>query len=718
MNPEFDNKDNFPTITPFMANKMSAPNRPKPVIRNLKLIEPSDELLALLVIKDEKDKRYQANKSLVDTNYQVISGEVEVNGVTFHLCLVISKDEQIFTDQVIANSNMTPEQIEQYKKGKPLHDLEEHIINSFNLLSNVNPEILRIIKNDSSPIISFKSSKKFDYYAVAKEGIGGYVNDRKGEFQSLNVNFNNGDKYSIVHEFGHLFDAALGITGMIRKKELKEKWDALTKKYANSLKITTFCGNALSGYSADSYRSMAEEFFADLFNAYFLGDKTKKGPYLIEALDKEAFETLEEIISTVLAKWFNDNLFIEYSEIRSELDSLIPEYENDKELFELMNEFISLINSKMLKSASEKTNTIHFNGLMYYTIKPMMEELINLHKEYTSNPTEENRMKIKNHLETSLKTTNNINKTNVKKDFLDYSDIISYLESIRDELVINGNEVLVEDINDFIETIKNYTPEERSYINKDDILYLASLWKKCIEDRKNPDTTEDLISAKQIRESIKRFYARVKEMIALEQESTKLMSVEEDPEVSKQNIEVAQKKIADLYKLLEAQKNTLPADERKVFEAEIEELKTKTDELSQDGLTNTELKICLLSMGSLINKLNNYYGSEQTIKRCKLKIEKIYYRVKREIEEGKESEFFCGSILSTLEEIKEFLDTKDLFEDTDNTKVNTNLRQLEGTLKYFLRYSVNDMKSHLFQLTNTVKNITENIGKEYISFKQ
>ena len=49
-------------------------------------------------IKDEEADIYQQNKSLLDNKYQVIKGEVEINGITFDLCLVISKDEQIFTD--------------------------------------------------------------------------------------------------------------------------------------------------------------------------------------------------------------------------------------------------------------------------------------------------------------------------------------------------------------------------------------------------------------------------------------------------------------------------------------------------------------------------------------------------------------------------------------------------------------------------------------------
>ena len=54
MNPEFDNKDNFSAITTFAKDKKFAQNSSKPVIRNLKLIEPSDTLLKLLVIKDEE----------------------------------------------------------------------------------------------------------------------------------------------------------------------------------------------------------------------------------------------------------------------------------------------------------------------------------------------------------------------------------------------------------------------------------------------------------------------------------------------------------------------------------------------------------------------------------------------------------------------------------------------------------------------------------------
>ena len=716
METEFDNKDNFSAITTFTANKMAAKNRPKPVIRNLKLVEPSETLLKLLVIKDEEADIYQQNKSLLDPNYQVIKGEVEVNGITFDLCLVISKDEQIFTDEVIANSNMTPEQIEKYKQGKPSNDFEEHIINSFNLLSNVNPEILRIIKNDSNPIISFKSSKKFDFYAANKDNIGGFANARDGHYQAINVNFNNGDKYSIVHEFGHLFDAALGITGLVRAEKLKEKWEALANKYANGLKMTTFCGNELSGYGVGSYKGKIQEFFADLFNAYFIGDKIKNGPYLIEFLDKDAYEALEEIINIVLARWLGDNLSIDYGTLSVDIESLVSEYKEDEELFDLMNEFIKTINQKLLHSTSDQTHNNHFNSLAYYTIKPMLEELIKLHKEYTSNHTEENRMAIKDHLESSLKKINQINNTNEKKDFHDYQDIIDYLESIKRELIIN--DILVEDISDFIETLKNYTPEERTYINKDDILYLASLWKKCIEDKRNPDITEESISREQIKDNIKRFYERVKEMIALEKESNKMMSVEEDPNVSKQNIEVAQKKIDDLYKLLEAQKNKLPEEDRKAIETEINELKEKTNELSQYGLTNTELKICLLSMGSLINKLTNYYSPEETIKRCKEKVDRLYYRVTLDIKEGRESLFFSSEVINVLERLKEFLDTKSLFEDIDNPEISKKIRRLEGELNYFAKYNVSDMKTHLFQLIQIIQSITTKTEKEYISFKQ
>ena len=80
--------------TTFKASKQKENKVSKPIIRNLKIIEPDEELLKTLYIKNPGDKLYEENKHLLDENYQIISGEVEVNDVTFPLYIVISKDER------------------------------------------------------------------------------------------------------------------------------------------------------------------------------------------------------------------------------------------------------------------------------------------------------------------------------------------------------------------------------------------------------------------------------------------------------------------------------------------------------------------------------------------------------------------------------------------------------------------------------------------------
>ena len=97
----------------------------------------------------------------------------------------------------------------------------------------------------------------------------------------MNVNFyyfSTDDWTPIVHEFGHLFDYSRNITS----DDKKDTWKRLSMKYSSALRVTTRCGNYLSGYTKDDYEAKTEEFFADLFEAYYLGDRVKEGNYLIE----------------------------------------------------------------------------------------------------------------------------------------------------------------------------------------------------------------------------------------------------------------------------------------------------------------------------------------------------------------------------------------------------------------------------------------------------
>ena len=120
--------------TTFKASKQKENKVSKPIIRNLKIIEPDEELLKTLYIKNPGDKLYEENKHLLDENYQIISGEVEVNGVTFPLYIVISKDERVFLDEIFKST--------EFESDKEKMDF---IKKSFNILFELN--IMELVEN-------------------------------------------------------------------------------------------------------------------------------------------------------------------------------------------------------------------------------------------------------------------------------------------------------------------------------------------------------------------------------------------------------------------------------------------------------------------------------------------------------------------------------------------------------------------------------------------
>jgi len=375
-------------ISTFKLSIEKSKTYSEPVIKNLRIIEPDEYLLKQLAIKDESDSRYL--DSPTDSNYQVLGGEAEVNGVTFPLYIVITKGRMVFSDQVKENSNIPADDVG-FHLSVDSPAVEKFIKDNLEALSKVDTEILKIIKDFVEPIIVFKSTQAYDYLANANWGA--YVTEpgEDGFIGTRNINFFGPAQPCIVHEFGHLFDFALGIVS----ESINSDWKQLAKKYSSSLKLTTTCGIALSNYSKEDYEAMAREFFADLFYAYYLGDQDTDGKYLIEKLDKEALEALEMEIGDAIKSQIEDEVNESYLSLSSDIEQIVNYYSNkDIELSKLTKKFLETTDAKVLGLIDgEQVNDI--NVYMYHFVSSMMKLLIKLHKQYLSNPIEENRELIK-----------------------------------------------------------------------------------------------------------------------------------------------------------------------------------------------------------------------------------------------------------------------------------------------------------------------------------
>ena len=421
-------------ISPFRANKEQTKKSPKPVIRGLKIITPDDDLLKRLRIQDEDDKDYKANRHLMDTDYQILSGEVEVNGVVFNLYLVISKSERIFTQDVINNSNLSKEEKKEYLNREYISLFEDYILRCFEDLSKVDPEVLEVIRIRCNPDIVFKTRMSYDYSAVANPRWGAYVGrgNPHGVKRTTNINFYYKEGTPIVHEFGHLFDYACRITD----GERQEEWEKLAHKYSAALKLTTRCGNYLSGYTEKDYQKDVQEFFADLFAAYYTGDKVKGGSYLIELLDKDALNTLENEISSAtyeskpVCDTLEYDLFIYHN-----VELLIEYFENanDLELANLISDFIALCDSQIYKIGNN-TNMVTVNEVMYSYVVPMLKRVINICNEYKKESTEDNRELIKDAITSFTKEIKDYVSLEFNTDKKEYKDL-----SIEEEVSVSSD---------------------------------------------------------------------------------------------------------------------------------------------------------------------------------------------------------------------------------------------------------------------------------------
>ncbi len=401
-------------ISTFKRSQEAAMESPKPVIKNLRIIEPNEKLLKRINIKDENDPRYQDKKDEMEDDYQIIGGEVEVNGVTFNLFVVISKKDNLFVSEILKDSNITKEEKIEYIKKNYLILFERFILKSLEDLSRVDHDVLEIIKQNSNPDIVFKSKKTYDFLSSKDDGFTAYAHNGMLEGKGCNITvsfYTHADERpSIVHEFGHLFDYACGIT----QKKGKHNWEILSKKYSSALKkTTTGCGYSLSGYTKDDYEAMVGEFFADLFDAYYFGDKIKDGNYLIALLDKEALFALEQEIESTKMFILESKLDDEYLLVLSPvLDQMVRYFggQKDQEMYDLINRFSDLTLYKIYNLSPQIVHSDTFNTIMFYMIAPMIRELKELYEQFSNNPTNENREIIKNKVLGYIDRINNYNK--------------------------------------------------------------------------------------------------------------------------------------------------------------------------------------------------------------------------------------------------------------------------------------------------------------------
>ena len=451
--------------TTFKASKQKENKVSKPIIRNLKIIEPDEELLKTLYIKNPGDKLYEENKHLLDENYQIISGEVEVNGVTFPLYIVISKDERVFLDEIFKSTEFESDKEKMDFIKKSFNVLFElNIIKNLEMLSKLDHSVLKTIKDQMQPFIAFKSSYKFDYYGVSGE-YGGYTKwtgTVKGE-----VNFYNYGKYPIIHEFGHLFDYAKQITF-----DDNPVWKRLAKKYSSALKGTTRCGTQLSGYTKEDYEDMSYEFFADLFDAYYSGDRTKEGPYLIEFMDDEALKVLEININETKREEKYDELLEDYCNYISSFEriNLFYKEHNDSEMDELLSSFIQELDEKILNI---KGNIIqsdsYFNEILYLKILPLLKKIKEIEKmgeESYSNENRDNIKKIVSALLDQIRTKDKMNyNDNSLKVLLDDSILQKETQKKEKEMLVEKNRIkseknlntakkMIDEIHKVLETIE------------------------------------------------------------------------------------------------------------------------------------------------------------------------------------------------------------------------------------------------------------------------
>ena len=417
----------------FRISVEKAKHVKEPVIRDLKIINGNDLLLKQLGIKDINDSRY-TNKP-TDTDYQIISGEVVINDIVFPLYIVIPKGFKIFSEQVRENSNI-PIDDKNYNELTESRSLENYIKLSFKALSRVDKEVLKVIRELVEPIIVFKSSSRFDY--IGEENWASYVCEpgEDGFTNARNVNLSVYSEPYIIHEFGHLFDHALGIV----LESNNSDWRELGKKYSGALKKTTYCGNVLSGYKEEDYETRAREFFADLFYAYYMGDKKDKDTYLVEALDGEALEALEMEIGEAIQYSIEDEVNDEYSTITPNIEQIANYYLTiDTKLGTLIKKFLELCDSKIL-GVNDEYQLEDTNTFMYYYISPMMRLLINLHKQYLNNPSVENKRLIEEALSSffeDIKSLSNMDIDDLSNNYLRLLITKDNIETDEDMYAIN-----------------------------------------------------------------------------------------------------------------------------------------------------------------------------------------------------------------------------------------------------------------------------------------
>ena len=658
----FDNSkpEQEPKNVVYRFAREKAADHPKPVIRNLKIVEPTEELLVKLAIYDERQSEFQKNKDKIKWDFQIISGEAEVNGVIFDVYIVLPKKTRIFTDEVLKNSDLTEEEKKEYQSRRESKKIEKRVMRNLIHLSRVDEDILKTIQMERRPYIVFKTSREYDINYASKKWVDGYV--QRGGRGDKNINFINTSHIPIVHEFGHLFDYALGITDETwDRSNPNPRWVELSKKYSKALKRTTTCGTTLSGYSSKEYEEKVGEFFADLFEAYYMGDKAKEGTYMIEYLDEDALLELQSEMANARARKLLDKSYNDYIFLRGDIEEAVEAFgDYDQELYFLGQEFLQTYNDYIFNNYE---NGVHFNTIKYLEVLPILKQFHALSREYLDNPVEENKNRIIEHVKTQKPIIKNDN-IPTKSNFNTYEEMIELFEQLKNQFIEQQDEETATLITNFIETLKGYTDEEREAIKREDIDELIRLCTEKIKSKTkdNSFSIENIPerTTTDIRNCINRIKDRIKFIIKSQKDTEELVNIENDEKVSEKNKREATRKLFWLKGLLKIKGPSLPPEALEEAQREIEIINQQIDLMSIDGLTNIELKTILVSENDLFNKIKNYFKKPDIISRICFNLSKLIISVKEIIKKYPDRKDLIDYVFMA-ERLKELLSNEELF---------------------------------------------------------
>ena len=450
------------------------PNNVDIKIIDFEFVKPTDSILNSLMI-DTVDR----------DDCKIVSCKVLIGESSFITYFVIGNDESVFNDEVIKNSNLSEIEETEYNECERNYEFEKYVIRSLEALSKVTPSLLKFISRYYAPTIIFKYSA-FDSVFFPKGAAAYAYNSIRSVvcFTDFPTEYN-----SIVHEFGHILDYELGLTqfdpptidGVLpfNTDELSEQWDKLSKKYCSALRNTTIGGCRLSGYDTDDYKNDYSEYFADLFSAFYLGDKSKDGPYLVEYLNSDALSFMELIIEYIQLYMEDNKSRKIYDDISQSVGQLY--FFDVNKLFEMRKFFDEYRDIEVLRLVSKLIKKEDFFDRLdeksFYTLNLLIENF----NKYVSTGSDDNRNKIisllsqLNDYEIVVKKANTENKIEDNSKIYDINSLIDVYERLKK---ICTREDILNRINNLIEEYKDNSFDFLLFSNNK---RLSSFFKLCNE---------------------------------------------------------------------------------------------------------------------------------------------------------------------------------------------------------------------------------------------